>query len=196
LYGVNDDGTISGSDVARQKFDPPLQNSVKNSIAPAAVVSLKSVSVLGKEVLVVVVSPWNRRDVYQFDEKVYLRKGTNVFAAKPEELRKLHRREYIIESQIPWGNPGPRRDVPPTGLLLAFPAQIPALAHSENGNSSKIRSPKLADRTFGHQKNPANPSPFNELLVFIQIVPRGTIFGNRALRSTFVRARLPCGESC
>jgi predicted HTH transcriptional regulator len=96
LYGVNDDGTISGSDVSRQNLDQPLQNSIRNSIAPAAVVSLKSVSVIGSEVLIVIVPPWNRRDVYQFDEKVYLRKGTNVFAAKPEELRKLYRGEYII----------------------------------------------------------------------------------------------------
>lgn len=96
LYGVEDDGTISGSDVSRQKLDQPLQNSIKNSIAPAAVVSLKSASVLGTEVLIVIVPPWNRRDVYQFDEKVYLRKGTNVFAAKPEELRRLHRGEYVI----------------------------------------------------------------------------------------------------
>jgi len=92
---VDDDGTISSSDV-RQKLDQPLQNSIKNSIAPAAVVSLKSVSVLGTEVLVVIVPRWNRQDVYQFDEKVYLRKGTNVFAAKPEELRKLRRGEYVI----------------------------------------------------------------------------------------------------
>jgi predicted HTH transcriptional regulator len=96
LYGVDDDGTISGSDVSRQKLDQPLQNSIKNSIAPAAVVFIKSVSVLGTEVLVVIVPPWNKREVYQFDEKVYLRKGTNVFAAKPEELRKLHRGEYVI----------------------------------------------------------------------------------------------------
>ena len=96
LYGVDDDGTIQGSDMTRQKFDQPLQNSIKNSIAPAAVVALKSVSVLGSELLVVIVPPWNRRDVYQFAERVYLRKGTNVFAAKPEELRKLHRGEYVI----------------------------------------------------------------------------------------------------
>lgn len=96
LYGVDDDGTIQGSDMTRQKLDQPLQNSIKNSVAPAAVVALKSVSVLGSEVLVVIVPPWNRRDVYQFDERVYLRKSTNVFAAKPEELRKLHRGEYVI----------------------------------------------------------------------------------------------------
>jgi predicted HTH transcriptional regulator len=96
LYGVDDDGTIQGSDVRRQALDQPLQNSIKNSISPAATVGLKSVSVLGNEVLVVIVAPWNRRDVYQFDEKVLIRKGTNVFAAKPEELRKLHKGEYVV----------------------------------------------------------------------------------------------------
>lgn len=96
LYGIDDDGTIQGSDVARQKLDQPLHNSVKNSISPAATVALKSVSVMGSEVLVIIVPPWNRRDVYQFDEKVLIRKGTNVFAAKPEELRKLHKGEYVV----------------------------------------------------------------------------------------------------
>ena len=96
FYGVEDDGTIQGTDVNRQKFDQPLQNSVKNSIAPAATVTLKSVSAMGNEVLVIIVPPWNRRDVYQFDEKVLIRKGTNVFAAKPEESKKLHKGEYVI----------------------------------------------------------------------------------------------------
>src|SRR5258708_31272901 len=90
LYGVDDDGTIQGSDVTRQKLDQPLQNSVKNSISPAAVVGLKSIPVMGSDVLVVIVPPWNRKDVYQYDEKVLVRKGTNIFAARPEELRKLH----------------------------------------------------------------------------------------------------------
>jgi schlafen family protein len=96
FYGVEDDGTIQGSDMNRQKFDQPLQNSVKNSIAPAATVALKSVTVVGLEVLVIIVPPWNRKDVYQFDEKVLVRKGTNIFAAKPEESRKLHKGQYII----------------------------------------------------------------------------------------------------
>jgi len=96
FYGVEDDGTIQGSDVSRQKLDQPLQNSVKNSIAPAATVALKAVSVLGTEVLVIIVPPWNRRDVYQFDERVLIRKSTNVFAAKPEELKRLHKGEYVV----------------------------------------------------------------------------------------------------
>jgi predicted HTH transcriptional regulator len=96
FYGVEDNGKIQGSDVSRQKFDQPLQNSVKNSIAPAATVTLRSVTVVGSEVLVIIVPPWNRKDVYQFDEKVLVRKGTNNFAAKPEESRKLHNGQYVI----------------------------------------------------------------------------------------------------
>lgn len=46
FYGVDDDGTIRGSDLTRQKLDQPLQNSIKNSVSPAAVATLKSVSVL------------------------------------------------------------------------------------------------------------------------------------------------------
>jgi predicted HTH transcriptional regulator len=96
LYGVDDDGTIQGTDVSRQKFDQPLQNSIKTSIAPAVVIGLKSVRVIGSELLIVIVPPWNRKDVYQFDEKVLVRKGTNVFGVKPEELKKLHKGEYVI----------------------------------------------------------------------------------------------------
>jgi hypothetical protein len=96
LYGVDDDGTIQGSDVSRQKLDQAVQNSVKNTISPAATVKLHSVKALGHEVVVIAVPPWNRKDVYHFEERVLIRKGTNVFAAKPEESRKLHRGQYVI----------------------------------------------------------------------------------------------------
>jgi hypothetical protein len=96
LYGIEDDGTISGTDVSRQDFDQRLQNSLKNTIAPAAVVKLYSVAVLGSEVLVVIVPPWNRTDVYQYGDRISIRKGTNVFAAKPEEVRRLHRGEAVV----------------------------------------------------------------------------------------------------
>jgi hypothetical protein len=96
FYGIDDDGTITGTDVPRQKLDQPLQNSIKNSISPAATVTLKSVSVMGTEVLAILVPPGNRRDVFQFEEKVLIRKGTNVFGAKPEEMKKLHQGKYVI----------------------------------------------------------------------------------------------------
>ena len=94
--GVDDDGTVQGADVSRQRLDQALQNSVKNTISPAATVKLYTVKTLGHEVVVIGVAPWNRKDVYQFKEKILIRKGTNVFAAKPEEIRKLHRGEYLV----------------------------------------------------------------------------------------------------
>jgi predicted HTH transcriptional regulator len=51
---------------------------------------------MGTEVLVIVVPPWNRSDVYQFDERVLIRKGASVFGARPEELKKLYQRKYVV----------------------------------------------------------------------------------------------------
>jgi predicted HTH transcriptional regulator len=96
LYGIEDDGTIAGSDVSRQKLDQPLQNSVKNGVSPAATIRLSGVTVLGSEILVIIVPPWNRRDIFQFQEKFYVRKGTNVFVLKPEELKEMHNGRAVI----------------------------------------------------------------------------------------------------
>jgi hypothetical protein len=96
FYGVADDGTIHGSDVSRQKLDQPLQNSVRNSIAPSMIIGLHAVRVMGYEILVIAVPPWNRKDVFQINGVIYVRKGTNVFSAKPEEVRKLHNGEYVV----------------------------------------------------------------------------------------------------
>ena len=67
LYGVEDDGTIQGAGTTRQKFDQPLQNSIRNRLSPAVTVRLCIVKVVGSDILVIVVPPWNRRDVYYFD---------------------------------------------------------------------------------------------------------------------------------
>ncbi len=96
LYGVDDSGTIQGSDISRQKLDQAVQNSVKSNIFPAAVVKLHTVAALGHEVIAIVIPPWNRKDVYHFEDRVLIRKGTNVFAARPEESRKLHRGIYVV----------------------------------------------------------------------------------------------------
>ncbi len=96
FYCVEDDGTIVGTDIRRQDLDQRLQNSVKNMISPSATVNIRSVKALGNEIIVVVVPPWNRKDVYQHDGRILIRKGTNVFAAKPEEVRKLHDGIYVV----------------------------------------------------------------------------------------------------
>lgn len=95
FYGVDDAGTIEGSDAALQKFDQSLQNSVRNAISPSATIKLKTIQVLGSNVIAVLVPPWNKKNVYQYNEKVLIRKGTNVFAAKPDELRQLHAGKHI-----------------------------------------------------------------------------------------------------
>jgi predicted HTH transcriptional regulator len=96
FYGVADDGTVEGTDVSRQKLDQPLQNSVRSSIAPALVVRLQAVAVVGSKILVIIVPPWNRRSVYHYDDRVLVRRGTNVFAARPEESRKLHAGQPVV----------------------------------------------------------------------------------------------------
>ncbi len=96
LYGVADDGTIHGTDVSRQKLDQALQNSVRNSILPSLIISLQSREAVGYQILMIGIPPWNRKSVYQLDGRVYVRKGTNVFIAKPEEVRQLHEGRYVI----------------------------------------------------------------------------------------------------
>lgn len=96
FYGIDDDGTIEGSDKGFQEFDQPLQNSIRNIIAPAATVDVHSIDVMGSQVLAIIVPPWNKKDVYQYSGKILIRRGTNVFSAKPEEIRMLHDGKFVI----------------------------------------------------------------------------------------------------
>jgi predicted HTH transcriptional regulator len=90
FYGIDDDGAIQGTDIARQQLDQSVQNAMRNSVAPQATIHIKTVTVMGAEIVAIVVSPWNGRDVYHYEGRVYIRKGTNVFQATPEEVRGLH----------------------------------------------------------------------------------------------------------
>lgn len=90
FYGIDDHGNIEGSDLTSQKLDQPLQNSVRNTISPPPTVRIHAVNVMGTQILVITIPPWDKRHVYMFTDKVLIRKGTNVFASKPEELKMLH----------------------------------------------------------------------------------------------------------
>jgi len=90
LYGVENDGTITGTDRRRQELDQPLQNSVRNSILPSLVIDIAEKDVLGHKIILIRIPAWNRKDVYQYEGRVHIRLGTNVFVAKPEQSRKLH----------------------------------------------------------------------------------------------------------
>jgi predicted HTH transcriptional regulator len=94
-YGVDDDGTVSGTDLKRQALDQQIQNSVRNTIKPAPHVAIKTAKPLGTEVLTIHVPPWDKKTIHYYEDRVYIRKGTNVFVATPDEIKRLHRGEYI-----------------------------------------------------------------------------------------------------
>lgn len=96
FYGVEDDGTISGSDMRRQKLDERLQGSLRSNISPSLTVRILEKDVLGHKIILIAVPPWNRRDVYQMDGRVYIRKGTIKTLATPEELKTLHQGKYVV----------------------------------------------------------------------------------------------------
>lgn len=96
FYGIDDDGTVSGSDMHRQKFDQSLQNSIRSNISPPLTINIKERDLLGQKILLITVPAWNKNVVYHYKGKVHIRKGTNVFVATPDESRKLHRGSYIV----------------------------------------------------------------------------------------------------
>ena len=96
FYGIEDDGTVSGSDIHRQKLDQSLQNSVRSTISPSLTIKILEKNVLGQTVLLIVVPPWNKKDVYYYEGRTLIRKGGNVFVATPEECKKLHKGVYVV----------------------------------------------------------------------------------------------------
>ena len=97
FYGVDDAGSILGTDLRRQDLDQRVHNSVRNTISPPPTVEVIERNVMGAKILLILVPPWDRRTIYQNtkDNRYYVRKGTNVFAVRPDEMKKLNRGEYI-----------------------------------------------------------------------------------------------------
>jgi DNA-binding transcriptional ArsR family regulator len=99
FYGISDDGAIVGSDLRRQDFDQRIQNSVHNTISPQPTIKVHERNVMGSKVLLVVIPPWDRtkRTVFQNtkDGKYYVRKGTNIFVLRPDEMHKLHQGIFV-----------------------------------------------------------------------------------------------------
>jgi len=96
FYGVEDDGTIAGTDRRRQQFDQSIQNSIRNTISPPPVINIVEKDVLGQRIIIIKIPAWNRKDVYHYERRVCIRKGTNVFYATVEESKKLHKGEFVI----------------------------------------------------------------------------------------------------
>lgn len=98
FYGVADDGSIIGSDKTRQDFDQSVQNSIRNTISPQPNIDIVEKDVIGQKVIVIRVPSWDTKTLYQYtkDNRYYIRKGSNVFALKPDELSKLGKGEYVV----------------------------------------------------------------------------------------------------
>ena len=97
FYGVDDDGTIIGADMRRQDFDQKIQNSVRNTVSPSPSIEIKERKPMGSVVFLVVVPPWDRKTIYQntMDGRYYIRRGTNIFALKPDEIKKLSQGDFV-----------------------------------------------------------------------------------------------------
>lgn len=97
FYGIDDDGTIIGSDIKRQELDQKMQNSIRYTLSAQPNIEIRERNVMGSTVLMVIIPPWDRETIYQYtkDTRLYIRKGTNVFALQSDEIKKLSRGEYI-----------------------------------------------------------------------------------------------------
>jgi len=89
LYGIDDDGVIQGSSGKAQDLDQPLQNSVKDSITPSLNIEITQVDVLGSLLIVIIVPPKQKGVVYLINGSAVIRKGTNVFQVKADQLKSL-----------------------------------------------------------------------------------------------------------
>jgi hypothetical protein len=91
FYGIDDGGTVIGSDMPKQDFDQRIQNSIRNTISPSPHIELAKKSIMGSEVILVIIPPWDRKSLYLYTkkERYLIRKGTNKFALQPNELKKL-----------------------------------------------------------------------------------------------------------
>jgi hypothetical protein len=90
FYGVENDGTIAGTDKRLQDIDQSLYNSIKNTIKPSTAITVLLKDVMGTKIILIKMPPWDRKTVYYYEGRVYIRKGTNCFEASPEEIKKLH----------------------------------------------------------------------------------------------------------
>jgi len=98
FYGITDDGVFVGTDERRQDFDQKVHNSIRNTISPQPTIEVSERAVMGTAILMIIVPPWDRKTIYQYtkDGRYYIRRGTSIFALKPEELRKLAEGIYVV----------------------------------------------------------------------------------------------------
>jgi len=98
FYGIDDDGIIIGSDIKRQDFDQKLHNSIRNTLNPQPNITIKGRDVMGYYIILVIIPPWDKKTFYEYtkEQRYFIKKGTNVFSLKPEELNLLQQGKYVV----------------------------------------------------------------------------------------------------
>jgi len=95
FYGIEDDGNIVNVTMKRQEFEERLRSSTINKVKPAVNISIDNVEVEKKMIYVVVVKPWNREDIYFYEDRIYIRDGPISRPAEPDEVKKLYDGQYV-----------------------------------------------------------------------------------------------------
>jgi len=98
FYGIDNEGTILGTDMKRQDFDQRLHNSIRNTIDPPPNIDIKEKVVMGTKIILVIIPAWDRKTLYQYrkKERYLIRRGANKFGIKPDEIKKLSKGEYVV----------------------------------------------------------------------------------------------------
>ncbi len=98
FYGIDDDGIIIGSDIKRQDLDQRLHNSIRYTLNPQPNITIRGKDVMGYNIILVIIPPWDRRTFYEYtmEHRYFIKKGTNVFSLKPEELNMLRQGKYVV----------------------------------------------------------------------------------------------------
>lgn len=98
FYGIDDDGTIIGSDIKRQDFDQKLHNSIRYTLDPQPNITIRGKDVMGYDIILVIIPPWDRNTFYEYtkEHRYFIKKGTNVFSLKTEELNLLRQGKYVV----------------------------------------------------------------------------------------------------
>jgi len=69
LYGVDDNGSIIGSSISRQKMDERIQNSVQNTISSPPSILVKDRDVMGSKIILIIVPPWDKKNDISIHER-------------------------------------------------------------------------------------------------------------------------------
>jgi len=96
FYGIEDDGTVTGSDKKKQELDAPLMDCINRNINPPVKAQLYSKKYLGYEIILIVIPPHKKKTVHFYDGRPLIRKSTIICVMSPAETKILYKGGEII----------------------------------------------------------------------------------------------------